>query len=65
VVGLGEKRKKELLRRFESVDAIRLANPEEITELKGFNRVLAERILLQLNEVESEVDSDIEEVSAT
>jgi excinuclease ABC subunit C len=61
VVGLGEKRKKDLLKRFDSVDAIRLASPEEIAEIKGFNRVLAERILLQLNEV----DGDTDEVSAT
>ena len=50
VIGLGDKRKKDLLKRFESVDAIRMAAPEEIAEIKGFNRVLAERILLQLNE---------------
>ncbi len=50
VIGLGDKRKKDLLKRFESVDAIRLASPEEIAEIKGFNRVLAERVLLQLNE---------------
>lgn len=50
VIGLGDKRKKDLLKRFESVDAIRMASPDEIAELKGFNRVLAERILLQLNE---------------
>lgn len=50
VVGLGEKRKRDLLRRFPSVEAIRGASVEEISEIKGFNRVLAERILLQLNE---------------
>lgn len=50
VVGLGEKRKQALLKRFDSVDDIRLAAAEEIAELPGFNRVLAERILLQLNE---------------
>ena len=52
VVGLGEKRKKALLTKFKSVDEIRQAEVEQITELKGFNRVLAERILLQLNETE-------------
>ena len=58
VVGLGEKRKKQLLTKFHSLDEIRQADPEEIAELKGFNRVLAERILLQLNEnQETEPDS--------
>lgn len=55
VVGLGEKRKRDLLRQFPSVEAIRAASVEEIAEVKGFNRVLAERILLQLNESD-EVD---------
>ena len=50
VVGLGEKRKKDLLLKFPSVEAIRAASSDEIAEIKGFNRVLAERILLQLNE---------------
>lgn len=52
VVGLGEKRKKDLLRRFQHVEALRVATVEEIMEVKGFNRVLAERVLLQLNETE-------------
>ncbi|MEN0058518.1 MAG: excinuclease ABC subunit UvrC [Bdellovibrio sp.] len=60
VVGLGEKRKKVLLTRFNSVDEIRNAVPEEIAQLKGFNRVLAERILLQLNESEDE-EIEVEE----
>lgn len=50
VVGLGEKRKRDLLKRFPSVEAIRAATVDEISEIKGFNRVLAERILLQLND---------------
>lgn len=50
VVGLGEKRKRDLLRKFPSVEAIRAASVEELAELSGFNRILAERILLQLNE---------------
>lgn len=57
VVGLGEKRKKELLTKFNSLDDIRNADPEEIAQLKGFNRVLAERILLQLNEDEAQENS--------
>ena len=61
VVGLGEKRKRELLEKFGSVEDIRTADPEEIAQIKGFHRVLAERILLQLNEShlsEPEVSED-------
>lgn len=58
VVGLGEKRKKVLLTHFKSIDEIKAADPEEIAKLKTFNRVLAERVLLQLNE------SDEEEIAA-
>ncbi|UYL07733.1 excinuclease ABC subunit UvrC [Bdellovibrio sp. SKB1291214] len=54
VVGLGEKRKKTLLTQFNSIDEIRMADPSEIAKLKSFNRVLAERIILQLNESEEE-----------
>jgi len=54
VVGLGEKRKKVLLTHFKSVQDLKEADPEEIAELKGFNRVLAERVLLQLNESEED-----------
>ena len=50
VVGLGEKRKRQLLKAFGSVEGIRAASISEIEKLRGFNRVLAERILLQLNE---------------
>lgn len=50
VVGLGEKRKKILLSQYPNIDELRNADPEEIAKLKTFNRVLAERILLQLNE---------------
>ena len=62
VIGLGEKRKKDLLRAFPSVDAIKAANVDEIAEIKGFNRVLAERILLQLNESESPEEVQVEVV---
>lgn len=50
VVGLGEKRKKSLLLRYKDLDAIRSSSAEEIAAIKGFNLVLAERILLHLNE---------------
>lgn len=52
VVGLGEKRKKLLLAQFDSIEDLKMASPEEIAKIKGFNRILAERILLQLNEDE-------------
>jgi excinuclease ABC subunit C len=50
VVGLGEKRKRLLLTKFGNLDEIKAASVEEISKIQGFNRVLAERILLQLNE---------------
>jgi excinuclease ABC subunit C len=50
VVGLGEKRKRLLLMKFPSIDDIRAATADEIAAIKGFNRVLAERILLQLTD---------------
>ncbi len=50
ISGLGLKRKKLLLQRFESIDAIKEADAEEIASLKTFNRVLADRILLHLND---------------
>ncbi len=50
VIGLGEKRKRLLLSRFKSVDEVRAASIEELAKLPTFNRVLAERVLLQLNE---------------
>ncbi|MEZ0391472.1 MAG: excinuclease ABC subunit UvrC [Pseudobdellovibrionaceae bacterium] len=65
VVGLGEKRKKELLRVFSDVQAIKAADTEDIAKIPGFNRVLAERILLQLNEDEDESSVPESEVPAT
>lgn len=56
ISGLGEKRKKDLLKNFSSVEALRCATVEQISELKGFHRVLAERILLQLNESSEEAE---------
>ncbi len=60
IVGLGEKRKKTLLTRFEGVQDLKEADAEEIAKLKGFNRVLAERVLLQLNESDDEQDEKSE-----
>jgi excinuclease ABC subunit C len=56
VVGLGEKRKRDLLKKFPNVEAIRAATVEELSEVKGFNRVLSERILLQLNEGDDDIE---------
>jgi len=50
IPGLGEKRKIILLKKYESIEAIKQADLEEIAALKTFNRVLAERILIHLNE---------------
>lgn len=61
VVGLGEKRKKALLTHFKGVQELKEADPEEIAQLKGFNRVLAERVLLQLNEADEEHEDKAEE----
>jgi excinuclease ABC subunit C len=52
IPGLGEKRRKDLLMKFGSVAVIRNASIEELMALKGFNRILAERVLLQLEELE-------------
>jgi excinuclease ABC subunit C len=61
VTGLGEKRKKALLQKFGSVDQLRSAEPEEIVQIKGFNRVLAERILLHINEDDlSEIEVSVD-----
>jgi excinuclease ABC subunit C len=50
VVGLGEKRKRALLTKYANLDDIKASSVEELLKVPGFNRVLAERILLQLNE---------------
>lgn len=52
ITGLGEKRKRLLLTKFGSVQELKSADPEEIAQIKSFNRVLAERILIHLNEEE-------------
>ena len=61
VVGLGEKRKKQLLLKFKTIDEIKEAEVDTIAEIKGFNRVLAERILLQLNVAQEKSDETGEE----
>ena len=48
VTGLGKKRKHKLLEKFSSIEMIKSASVEEISQISGFNRVLAERVLLHL-----------------
>jgi excinuclease ABC subunit C len=47
--GLGEVKKKALLKKFGSVEAISQANADELCEIKGITPVLAQRILLHLS----------------
>jgi excinuclease ABC subunit C len=63
VIGIGEKRKKLLLQKFKSIDEIKNASADEIANIKTFNRVLAERILLQLNESEEKTMNENQEDS--
>lgn len=48
VKGIGEVKKKELLKTFGSVEKIKNANIEELTKIKGINDNLARKILEQL-----------------
>jgi len=48
ISGIGKKRRLELLRVFGSIDAIKKASVEEIADLKGFNRKVAENLLKDL-----------------
>jgi excinuclease ABC subunit C len=50
ITGLGEKRKNALLKAFGTIEGIKAASIEQITDLSGMNRVIAERVLLALNE---------------
>lgn len=61
ITGLGDKRKQQLLKKFASVEAIRETTVDEIVKLPGMNRVLAERILLQLKELKDSKPSPEEE----
>jgi len=44
IEGVGPKRKKELIRHFGSVKAIKEAEPGEIAKVKGISRDLAQKI---------------------
>ncbi|MEQ1875761.1 MAG: excinuclease ABC subunit UvrC [Bdellovibrionia bacterium] len=52
--GLGETRKKKILEHFGSVDELKKATAEEIAKIEGFNLKLAESILEQFRETESD-----------
>jgi len=54
ITGLGEKRKTALLKAFGTIEAIKTATVEKMTEVPGINRVVAERVLLQLRELDEE-----------
>ena len=49
ISGIGEEKKKELLKYFGSVEKIRSASLEEICKVKGISRSLGERITNELN----------------
>ncbi len=52
ITGLGEPRKLALLKKFESIENIKNADIDDILAIKGFSRIMAERVLLHLNEEE-------------
>ncbi len=54
IPGVGEKRKKALMRAFDSVDAIRSASVEEIAALDSFNRKAAEEVYDYLHRADKE-----------
>jgi excinuclease ABC subunit C len=54
ISGLGEKRKTALLKKFETIEGIKAADVEDLTKVPGMNRVIAERVLLQLREMDEE-----------
>lgn len=60
ITGLGEVRKEALLKGFGSIDAIKSATVDDITAVRGMNRVVAERVLLQLKELD-EAQADLKE----
>lgn len=49
IKGLGEKRKLQLLKHFGSVEAIRMANEDEIKSLPGFNAALVKSVIEKIS----------------
>ncbi|CAK7060310.1 excinuclease ABC subunit UvrC [Tissierella carlieri] len=54
IKGIGEKRKVELLKHFESIDKIKKASLEELVEVKGMNRAVAEELYNHFNKEKEE-----------
>lgn len=54
ITGLGEKRKHALLKKFGTIEAIKAAPVDELVTVSGMNRVVAERVLIQLKELDEE-----------
>jgi excinuclease ABC subunit C len=50
VPGLGDARKRQLLRHFGSLKRLRAASAEEIADLPGFGKIIAERVVDSLAE---------------
>lgn len=58
IPGIAKKRRLELLRHFGSIEGIRRATVEEIAGLKGFNRVIAARLIESLSGGRPPVDGN-------
>jgi len=54
ITGLGEKRKTNLLKTFGTIEGIKAASIDQMVEVPGMNRVVAERVLIQLRENDEE-----------
>ena len=50
ITGLGKQKKNTLLEHFQTIEQVKQASAQEISKLKGFNQILAERILISLKE---------------
>jgi excinuclease ABC subunit C len=48
IKGIGDKKKKELLKKFSTIAKIKDANLEELTQIKGITRELAEKLKNEL-----------------
>jgi len=51
IKGIGQKRKVELLKHFQSIDKIKKASIEELIEVKGMNRLVAEEMYNHFNKM--------------
>lgn len=49
IKGIGEKRKNELLKHFQSIEKIKKASIEELSEVKGMNKTVAENLYYHFN----------------